>query len=179
MNSITLFFLLVCIAGCVTRVLAESTPVAVGVYDSRAVALAHFWSDAAKEERTRLIGEAKAAKAAGQTARFAELSARLSSMQRRDHLEVFSIAPANEALAALKDKLPGLQNELGVTRLVSKWDESALAEVPPANRVDVTDRLARELCPLTKEQQKMLESVKSNPPLPLEKARALDVQGKL
>lgn len=179
MNSTTLFFLLVCALGCATRVLAEATPSAVGVYDSRAVALAYFWSDAATQERTRLINEAKAAKASGQTARLAELSAQLSAMQKRDHLEVFSIAPANEAMAALNPKLPALQNELGVTKLVSKWDEAALATVPAANRVDVTDRLTRELCPLTKEQQKTLESVKKNPPLPLEKAKALDEQGKL
>ena len=152
----------------------------VGVYDSRAVAFAHFWSDAGAKPRNELMAQAKAAKAAGDTARFGELSQAIRDLQARDHLEVFSTAPAAEAMAALQDRLPALQQALGVARFVSKWDEAALEGIPEANRVDVTDRLVRELLPVvTEKQQKTITQLVAAKPLPLEQAKKLAQDGKL
>jgi hypothetical protein len=150
----------------------------IGVYDSRVISYAHFWSAPARQQREALIAAAKAAKAAGDTARFHELGAQLSAAQSRAHLEVFSTAPADDALAALQPKLAEILRAQGVTRLVSKWDEAALQAVPAANRVDVTDRLAREF-DLPPERAKTMEGIKRAKPLPLEEARRLDQAGKL
>ena len=152
----------------------------VGVYDSRIVAFAHFWSDGASKPRNELIAQARAAKAAGDTARFKELSQALNADQNRSHLQVFSTAPADEAMAALKDKLSTIQKELDVTRLVSKWDESALKDIPEANRIDATDRLVRELLPApTDKQQKTIAAMKPTQPLPLDQAKKMAQEGKL
>ncbi len=152
----------------------------VGVYDSRVVAFAHFWSEAASKPRNELMAQARAAKAAGDTARATELGRALSELQTRDHLEVFSTAPADEAMAALQDRLPAIQQELGVTKLISKWDEPALNEIPESNRVDATDRLVRELLPtLTVQQQKGIAAMKTTQPLPLDQAKKLAQSGKL
>jgi hypothetical protein len=159
---------------------AKAATPRVGVYDSRVVAFAHFWSDAAGKSRNQLIAQARAAKAAGDTARFSELDRALRELQARDHLEVFSTAPADEAMAALKDKLPEIQKELDVTRLVSKWDEPALKDIPEANRIDATDRLVRELLPVpTEKQQKTIAAMKPTQPLPLEQAKKLAQERKL
>jgi hypothetical protein len=152
----------------------------VGVYDSRVIAYAYFWSDAASKSRNELIAQARAAKAAGDTARFNELDGTLRDLQSSVHLEVFSTAPADEAMAALKDRLPAIQEELGVNRLVSQWDEPALQEISEADRVDATDRLVRELLPTpTETQQKIIAAMKPTKPLPLEQAKKMVQEGKL
>lgn len=150
----------------------------VGVYDSRAVAFAHFWSQPVRLERDALVAEAKAAKAAGDTARLRELEQRLTAAQTRSHLQVFSTAPADEAMAALKDQLAALQRAAGVVRVVSKWDDAALQGVPESARVDVTDRLVEALRP-DKSRLKTLEQLKAAKPLPLDEAKRKAAAGKL
>jgi hypothetical protein len=149
----------------------------VGVYDSRAVAYAHFWSPAASRERDAAIAAGKAAKAAGDTAEFQKRSAAMAALQKKMHEEVFSSAPATEALAALAPRLPALHAELGVARLVSKWDTKALRQVPEANRVDVTDRLVREFITPTEKQQKVLDSMKTKEPISLWRMKLLNLVG--
>lgn len=151
----------------------------VGVYDSRALSYAHFWSEPVARERERLGKEARDAKTAGQAARAEMLGTRLTEIQRRSHLQVFSTAPADEALAVLQPKLAALQAELGVERLVSKWDESALRNVPESQRVDVTDRLVGQLFTPDARHTKVLESMKARAPIPLDQARKLADAGKL
>lgn len=70
---------------------ASSAPVRVGVYDSRAVAYAHFWSADEQRRRDAVIAEGRAAKAAGNTAVFKERSRAMADDQRI-HEEVFSDA---------------------------------------------------------------------------------------
>jgi hypothetical protein len=150
----------------------------VGIYDSRIIAFAHFWSEPVRQERDALIAGARAAKAAGDDARYKELTARIKAEQDRSHLQVFSTAPATEAMAALQDRTPALQRELGVERFVSKWDEAALRDIPAANRVDATDRLAREFKPDEK-RSKTIEQMKSVKPMPIDEAARKMKAGKL
>lgn len=150
----------------------------VGVYDSRAVSFAHFWAPQTRRDRDALVASARAAQSTGDEARLRELQSRINALQERSHLEVFSTAPAAEAMTALKDRLPALEAELGVDRLVSKWDEPALEGVPAADRVDVTDRLVREFEPDEK-RLKTIEQMKTKAPLPLDGAKRMLAEGKL
>jgi hypothetical protein len=145
---------------------ASSAPVRVGVYDSRAVAYAHFWSADEQRRRDAVIGEGRAAKAAGNTAVFKERSRAMADDQKRIHEEVFSDAPATEAMAALEGRLPALLGALGVDRLVSKWDEKALQSVPGKSRIDVTEKLVREFITPDEKQRKVLDSLKTSKPVP-------------
>ena len=54
----------------------------VGDYDSRIVSFAHFWSEPAREERDAIVGSAKAAKGAGEAAKFKELNGQLVAAQK-------------------------------------------------------------------------------------------------
>jgi hypothetical protein len=150
----------------------------VGIYDSRALAFAHFWSAERRAVLQERMTAGKAAKDRGDTARYREIANEMAAEQKRIHLEVFSTAPANEALAALAPKLAALQAELGVSALVSKWDEAALRGIPAARRVDVTDRLVQEFNP-DERRRKTLAEMKNKPPLPLERAKRLEAAGKL
>jgi hypothetical protein len=152
----------------------------VGIYDSRVVAYAHFWSEPARKERDALIARARAAKKAADPAEFKKLNAELVAEQKRDHLQVFSTAPAAQAVMALQPAMPALLKELKVDRLVSKWDAAALKGLPEANCVDVTDRLVREFLPApTDQQSKIMASMKTTAPLPLDEATRLADEGKM
>jgi hypothetical protein len=150
----------------------------VGIYDSRVLSFAHFWWPPQRQQRDELIANAKAANAAGDTMRFEELQKQIVAGSNQSHLQVFSTAPAGEAMAALKDKLPAIQQELGVAQFVSKWDEAALKGVPETNRVDATDRLVREFSPDEK-RQKTIEQMKKSKPLPLDETTRLMREEKL
>lgn len=158
---------------------AATTPTAkVGVYDSRVVAYAHFFQPAHQESLQRLIADAKAAKAAGDTARFRALEKQIIADQRAMHLEVFSTAPITATLAAMPERVAEIEREAGVTRLVSKWDEETLREIAPADRIEVTDLLVRG-CALNEKQRRIMQELASQTPLPLAKAQELDAAGKL
>lgn len=149
----------------------------VGVYDSRAVAYAHFWSADASRERNEAAAAAKAAKAAGDTASAEAKSRALGEHQKKMHEQVFGSAPAKEAMAALAPRLASLQQELGVARLVSKWDAKELKKVLEAQRVEVTDRLVREFIVPTEKQQKVLESMKTTKPVAAWRMKMLSLFG--
>lgn len=152
-----------------------AVPATVGIYDSRAVAYAHFWSPAAAARRAEVVAEAKAAKAAGDTAGYDRGAKAMAELQRRMHEQVFGSAPATDALSALAPRAAAVRAELGVERLISKWDEKELAAVPAAARIDVTDRLVREFIAPDAKQQRVLDSMKTSEPVPLWKLKAMHV----
>jgi len=150
----------------------------VGTYDSRAVAFAYFWSAAQQQTLKERMAAAKAAKAAGDQAAYAAIAQEMKERQSRNHLQVFSTAPVDDAMAALKARLPQLAAQAGVGDFVSKWDEAALQKFPMDARVDMTDLLVQEF-KLPESQQKVLETIKRAPPVPLDEARRLDAAGKM
>jgi hypothetical protein len=156
----------------------DSTPVRIGVYDSRAVALAWFWSAPVQQRFQDQMAAARAAKQTGDTARFKELAAALRAEQDRIHRQGFSTAPVDDALAAIKDRIPEIEKQAGVSMLVSKWDAAALKKYPNAEPVDVTDRLVRGFKP-TEKQLKMITDILKQKPLPLEKCNELIRRGEI
>ncbi len=150
-----------------------AAPVRVGIYDSRAVAYAHFWSESCQSKLKEQMAAARTAKQAGDTARFKELDATLRQTQDQLHREVFSTAPATDAMAAIKDKIPEIEKQAGVTVLVSKWDDQMLKQYRDAEKVDVTDRLVHEFIQPTAQQQKVLFEMQKQKPLPLDKCNEL------
>jgi len=150
----------------------------VGTYDSRLVAFAAFWDESHQARLNALIQEARRAKEQGDLPRHQSLAKQLSARQDELHMQVFSTAPINRVLTGLGDRLPALMREAGVRRVVSQWDEAALAGVPAADRVDVTDLLVRGFhVPEAKRRQ--LEQMKTVKPLPLERARQMVQQHQL
>lgn len=151
----------------------------VGVYDSRVVAYAWFWSDAQQAKLKEQMDAARAFKQAGDEAKLKERSAALRALQDQMHREVFSIAPADEALAMIKDRIAEVEKAAGVAILVSKWDKPSLNNYKGAERVDVTDQLARVLFKPTEKQLKVIHGIKKADPLPLEKCNELIRDGKI
>ena len=157
----------------------NAAPGRVGVYDSRVVAYAWFWSDAQQAKLKEKMALARAAKQAGDEAKLKEYSAALSAEQDQMHREVFSTAPADEALAVIKERLPEIEQAAGVANLVAKWDKPSLNHNKAAEKVDVTDQLVRVFLTPTDKQLKVIESIKKSDPLPLEKCNELIRKGQI
>ena len=150
----------------------------VGVYDSRVIAYADFWTEAHQMKINDLVQSARKAKAAGDKEKSKAVEAALKTERERNHLQVFSTAPVDDILGRMPEQVATIQKEMNVLRLVSKWDEKALQKVPRRQQIDVTDRLLQEF-KLTEKQQKVVVDVRRKKPLPLEKAEELMREGKL
>jgi hypothetical protein len=146
----------------------QAKPVAIGVYDSRIVAYAYFWSPERQKELAQLMASAKAAKASGDTAELQARDKALREIQAHLHRQVFSTEPIDDVLAKLKDRLPALQKEAGCSRLVSKWDTQTLGSQKDVPQIEVTDLLAKEFKP-GKKQLQVIEEIKRQKPVPLDK----------
>jgi hypothetical protein len=91
---------------------------------------------------------------------------------------VFSTAPVDDVLASIKDRVGLVQQEAGVARLVSKWDEAGLKPYPSAVKVDVTDQLLAAFR-LDAKQLKLASEIRNHDPLPLAKAKQMVLEGRL
>jgi hypothetical protein len=148
----------------------------IGIYDSRAIAYAHFWSEDYQRRLNATVNAAKAARATGATNRALALEAVIQMANATNHLQVFSTAPVDGILASLP--LTVIQQKANVSRLVSKWDDQTLRQFPRAERIDVTDELLREFR-LTDKQKSVIADLCRKQPLPLGKAQKLMREGKL
>ncbi len=161
---------------------ADRTPAAkperIGIYDSRVLAYAHFWSEPEQREMNEAFAAAKEAKIKGDTNVLAELKAQMKQRQEKNHLQVFSTAPVEDVLATIKDRVQLVQQQAGVSRLLSKWDEAGLKPYKSAEKVEVTEQLLSAF-KLDAKQLKVASDIRKHDPLPLEKAKQMLREGKL
>ena len=146
--------------------------VGVGVYDSRAVAIAYVHSDILKKEMEIKMAEMKKAKAEGDTKKIKELEKWGQSHQANIHRQGFSTAPVDDLLKHVEDKLPKVMEDANVTALVSKWDEKMLKHYKQAEQVDVTDEMAALFNPNEKALE-AIEQLKDEKPIPLWKLETM------
>jgi hypothetical protein len=151
----------------------EKESVRIGVYDSRAVAYVQFSSEANLKIINEAVAKAKEAQKTMDKKAAEELANQFKEGQRKIHRQVFSMAPIDDVLEKIKDRLPEIQKKAGVSVLISKWDEEKLKQYPKAEKIDVTDALVEEFKP-TEKQKKMLEEIKKTKPLSLEEADKCD-----
>jgi hypothetical protein len=151
--------------GCASRsgTLAEPETVRVGVYDTRAVSLAFGRSAMHARSLDSLLAEHRAAKDAGDVARVRELEEKGGLRQVRMHLQVFSNAPADDAMEAVRERLAGVATHARVRAIVPMADyREASVEL-----VDVTDELVTLFDP-TPETRKMASDLRARRPEPIE-----------
>jgi hypothetical protein len=149
---------------------ADSPTERIGVYDSRAIAIAWVGTEAFKQSLDSLRKESEQAKAAGDRERAAALEKEGAAMQQRLHTQGFSTAPVDDILAHFQDQLARIRLATGATALVSKWDEAALAKHAGAEQLDVTEKLVDALHPDDQQRKTALGIVKVKP-VPLAEAQ--------
>lgn len=154
-----------------TSASTETRPAAartrIGVYDSRAVALAYYNAPEFQKETQLLRSDLDAAKASNNQARVRDLEFRGPAMQNLLHYQVFSNASIPNVLEKLTATLPTVAAEAGVAMIVSKWDVAFRTE--DIEYVDVTDRLVQPFNPSAR-IQRMIADLKTQKPMPLMEA---------
>ena len=149
----------------------------IGVYDSRAIAVAFVGSAAYRASSGKQLADMKAeydkAKAEGNQKRVAELEKQGKAQQVLLHKQGFSTAPVDDILKHIKDKMPEIAKAAGVGPIVSKWDKDALAKYKSAELVDVTMALVNAFRP-NERQRKSAIDIQKHPPISLEEAEKID-----
>lgn len=151
--------------------LAPGEGLRLGVFDSRAVAIAHTNSPAFQEHMADLQRQLAEARAAGDSERAAELEALGPAIQQKLHQQGFSTAPVDDLLAPFAAQLPDLAASAGVDALVSRWSLTWLAEDAPV--VDMTDTLVALFEP-DERTLGWIDDLRDQDPIPLEQASHLD-----
>jgi hypothetical protein len=182
MKAIEIIVSAACLSLCAASALAQEpanssgAKVRVGVYDSRAIAVAFGNSEAwqaSTGKQLAMRAEYNAAKAAGNQKRVAELEAQGKAQQTLVHKQGFSTAPVDDILKNIQDKLPEIAKAAGVSAIVSKWDKDALAKYQSAELVDITMPLVNAFHP-TERQLKFAIDIQKQAPISLEEAEKMD-----
>ena len=138
----------------------------VGVFDSRAVALAYARSAEFMRGMQNLGAEFEKAKAEKNDQRVKELEQEGQWTQVRLHQQAFSDGPVSSILAAVKDRLPAIAAQAGVSIIVSKW--AMPFQAAAVETVDVTLPIVKLFNP-TPETLTIIDQMKSKAPIPFEK----------
>ena len=146
----------------------------IGIYDSRAVAVAFVGSGVYKatvgKKMADMMTEYKKAESEGDEKRVEELKAWGEAQQALLHKQGFSTAPVDDILGHITDRLPEIKKQAKVDMLISKWNTQALAKHKPAEQVDVTMLLVEAFKPNEKQKKSAIE-IQKHKPVPLEKMK--------
>jgi hypothetical protein len=146
---------------------SQTNKLRVGVYDSRAVAIAYANSAVFRESMKTSQAEYEKAKASKDDKRMKEIEARMKLQQRRLHEQGFSTGSVAciMAKAPVKDALPEVARKANVQVIVGKWELNH--QSPDVEAVEVTD----ELVALFHPGEKVLgwvKDLKNHAPVPIE-----------
>jgi len=148
----------------------------VGVFDSRAIAIAYGNSEEFKRRlRDRTIEHDKA-KAAGDEKRVKEIETEMENWQKLAHKQAFGTWPVDEFLDTVKGKIPDVAAAAKVDLIVSKWD--VVFKASSAELVDVTEPLVKLFNP-SERAMKWVRDLQNQEPIPIKKIEELDAKGEI
>jgi hypothetical protein len=134
----------------------------IGTYDSRQVVMAYASTDQFKEKVQKISEETgKMLESQDSTVR-KEGALKMVAFSYNLEKTVFSSASAADILALIKDQLPELAKQAGVSVIVSKW-ELTWAD-PKIETVDLTNQVMALFKP-TEENVKAAAEMSANPPI--------------
>ena len=137
----------------------------IGVYDSRAVAVAYGNSTEFRKSLDAVKADYQKAKAAKDDKRVNEIDTQMKARQRRAHEQGFSTGSVADIMAKIKDSLPGVAKKAGVDVIVSKWEVNY--QSPGIKVVDVTDDLVA-LFHVSAKGLEWAKGIKTQTPVPIE-----------
>jgi hypothetical protein len=135
----------------------ENTTERIGIYDSRAVAVAYAGSQFQKVKMQDLINHQQKAKEAGDKKEITRLEAEGRAWQAQLHRQGFGTAAVDDILAHIANELPRIQQDTGVTNLISKWDKPELQKHPGTAQIDVTMKLVDAFHPSELQRKRAIE----------------------
>lgn len=137
----------------------------IGLFDSRAVAIAYGNSELFRQHLSSLTTEHNEAKEDGNEERIKELESKAQALQHLAHQQAFSTGSVSNILENIKDALPRIAMEARVSIIVSKWEiayrDSSL------ETIDVTPQLVQQFNP-DERALKWIEDSRNQSPIPIE-----------
>ncbi|HXP63495.1 MAG TPA: hypothetical protein VN829_23530 [Dongiaceae bacterium] len=153
------------LTGATVTAQAQTNKLRIGVYDSRAVAVAYANSTEFRDSIKAVQADYQKAKAAKDDTRIKAIEGRMKLQQRRLHEQGFSTGSVAGIMAKIKDALPGAAQKAGVQAIASKWELNY--QSPGVEAVDVTDELLA-LFHASDKGREWAKGVRAKPPLPIE-----------
>jgi Skp family chaperone for outer membrane proteins len=152
-------------AGAAEFAQSKENTLRIGVYDSRAIAVA--WGNSAEFRKSleAVTADYQKAKAAKDDKRVKEIDTQMKVQQRRAHEQGFSTGSVANIMATIKDSLPGVAKKAGVEVIVSKWEVNY--QSPGIKVVDVTDDLVA-LFHVSAKGLEWVKGTKTHAPVPIE-----------
>jgi Skp family chaperone for outer membrane proteins len=152
-------------AGAAAFAQSKETTLRIGVYDSRAIAVAYGNSAEFRKSVDAVKADYQKAKEAKDDKRVKEIETQMKAKQRRLHEQGFSTGSVATIMASIKDSLPEVAKKAGVDVIVSKWEVNYQA--PGIKVVDVTDDLVA-LFHVSEKGLEWIKGVKTHAPVPIE-----------
>ena len=140
--------------------------VKIGVYDSRALAIAYANSEIFKAELVKKTAEYKKANEENKTEYAKELDAEGKVQQQLLHEQTFSNGSVSNIIEIIKDKVQKVAQDAGVSIIISKWE--IVYQDKSLDYKDVTDKLVKIFNP-TEQALKWIEEIKKQNPMPIDK----------
>lgn len=149
------------------RVSAQNSPgkLKIGVYDSRAVVFAYSRSDFFREHQAKFARQSDSLNKAKDTAGIRQLSIYAISYQHLLHQMVFGTGSTAAITALVRDQLPEVARQAGVSVLVSKFELTY--SDPSVEIVDLTNKVIQLFKP-TENIDQMVGEITKTEPVPLE-----------
>ena len=145
----------------------------IGVYDSRAIAIAFAGSPMFGKELRQLKADHEKAKEAGDLETAAKLEAQGKARQVALEKQGFGAASVDDILVRITNVLPEIQRTAGVTAIISKWDATKLKKHPGAETVDVTLKLVDAFQPERLGRTKDAIAIQQSKPISPEQAEKI------
>jgi Skp family chaperone for outer membrane proteins len=153
------------LAGATAWAQSKENTLRVGVYDSRAIAVAYGNSAEFRKSLDGITADYKKAKEAKDDKRVKEIETQMKAKQRRAHEQGFSTGSVAPIMAKIKDSLPAVAKKAGVDVIVSKWEVNY--QSPGIKVVDVTDDLVA-LFNVSPKALEWVKGIKDHAPVPIE-----------
>ncbi len=125
--------------------------VRIGVYDSRALAVAFAGSKAFEDELKPLMASYRSAESAGNKDEMAKADAKIKDIQARLHKQAFQGSAVDEIVATIPDALRSITEREHLQAIVAKSDKATLERYSNAAQVDVSMELIEALHPNTRQ----------------------------
>lgn len=153
------------LAGPTTFAQSKENTLRIGVYDSRAIAIAYCNSTEFRKSLDAVTADYQKAKSVKDDKRIKEIETQMKAGQRRLHEQGFSTGSVANIVAKIKDSLPAVAKKAGVDLIVSKWEVSY--QSPGVKLVDVTGDLVA-LFHVSEKGLGWIKDIPNHAPLPIE-----------
>ncbi len=143
----------------------SGSTVRIGTFDSRALAMAYYRSEAFNRQMKDLRAEYEKAKAAGDEKRVKELEAAGPAQQELAHKQGFSTWPVDNILEKIKGKIPEIAKRADVDVIISRWN--IVYRRTGVEFINITDLIVKPFDP-NEQTLKILKELQKQDPVPLE-----------